>query len=385
MTPLIIGVIFFIYNCCMKKIAVSLLFWCLLHSEFSYSQGCCSGGSGSPIAGGASQGVLLDRQMEVAGNYQYISTNKFYAEDRDTIPLFKSLNSDYLYLRLAYGVTKDFTMSVESGYFLKKQQIGINKDTSQSKGIADLILFPRYDIYNNTTETRRVELTLGMGWKIPLGTYRDSMITFRDTANNINYYTTSPPAVQPTNGSHDLIFYAFFFRGFPLHNFRLFANGLYMKKGWNPLGEKFGDYASVGIFAGKTLFKKLGLTLQMKGEMIGKMKAAKNVDLLAFYNVDTSATGGKKVFFVPQISFTHKSFTVYALSEFPLYQYLNKQQIASQHQFTLGVSYRFFTAKSVIPKSGEDAYSCSMNCPGGGSNKPGKCRVCGMEMEKIKK
>src|SRR3989304_542585 len=356
---------------------------CLVSTVYCFSQGCCSGGSGSPIAGGASQGVLLDRQLEVAGNYQYISTNKFYAQDRDTIPLFKSFNSDYLYMRLAYGVTKDFTMSVESGYFLKKLQIGINGDTAQSKGIGDLLLFPRYDVYNHTDEKKRVELTVGMGWKIPLGTYKDSMITFRDTANNINYYTTSPPTIQPTNGSHDFIFYAFFFRGFPLHNFRLFANGLYVKKGWNPLGEKFGDYASVGIFAGKTFFKKFGLTLQMKGEMVGKMKSAKYVDLLAFYNVDTASTGGRKVFFVPQISFSHKSFTVYALSEFPIYQYMHKQQIASQHHFTLGISYRFFTTRSIIPKSGEDYYSCTMKCEGGGSNTPGNCRVCGMELEKM--
>ncbi len=346
------------------------------------AQGCCSGGSGSPIAGGAAQGVLLDRQMEIAGNFQHINTNKFYAEDRDTVPLFKSFNSNYVYMRLAYGITKDFTMSVESGYFLNKQQIGINQDTALSRGIADLILFPRYDVYNRTEEHRRIELTVGMGWKIPLGSYKDSMITFRDTANNINYYTTSPPTVQPTNGSHDFIFYAFFYRGFPLHNFRLFANALYVKQGWNALGEKFGDYASVGIFAGKTLFEKLGVTFQVKGETIGKMKASNYVDLLALYNVDTAATGGKKIFFVPQISFSHRSFTVYGLAELPVYQYLNKQQIASQYQFTLGVSYRFFTVRSIVPKDGDDHYACPMNCEGGGDTKPGTCRVCGMKLEK---
>jgi hypothetical protein len=204
---------------------------CILPASRSFSQGCCSGGSGSPIAGGASQGVLSDRQMELAANYQYVSTNKFIAGDKDTIPLFKSFTSDYLYLRAAYGVTKDLTMSVESGYFLNKQQIGLNRDTSRSKGIADLILFPRYDVYNHTDERKRVELTLGMGWKIPLGAYNDSMVTFRDTINNMTYYTTSPPTVQPTNGSHDFIGYAFFFRGFPLSKFRLFANALYIKKG----------------------------------------------------------------------------------------------------------------------------------------------------------
>ena len=42
---------------------------------FSYSsliaQGCCSGTSGNPIAGGASTGVLLKNQLEISLNYQY--------------------------------------------------------------------------------------------------------------------------------------------------------------------------------------------------------------------------------------------------------------------------------------------------------------------------
>ncbi len=315
-----------------------------LISEYIYSQGCCSGGSGSPIAGGASQGVLLDRQVEVAANFQYVGTNKFQSGDKDTVPLFDNFNSKYLYARIAFGVTKDLTMSIESGYFINKTQkqdtISIN-----SSGIGDLLLFPRYDIYNRTTETKRTEVTIGLGYKIPLGKYNDSTITFIDQSTGKKYYTTSSPLVQTTTGSHDLIFYAFLFRGSPLKNFRIFANAFYIMKGWNPLGEKFGDYASVGLFAGKTFFKKLGITLQIKGEYIGKMKAAANVDVVALYNVYPESTGSRRVLFVPQISFSHKNFTIYALTEIPIYQYVNQVQVASQYLFTGGISYRFFAVK----------------------------------------
>jgi hypothetical protein len=308
------------------------------------AQGCCSGGSGSPIAGGASQGVLLDRQMEVAANYQYINTNKFYVRDKDTAATLDGFSSNYIYMRVAYGVTKDFTMSVESGYFINKTQVGLNKsDTVSSSGIGDLILFPRYDIYNRTTETKRTEITLGLGYKIPLGKYNDSTSVGTNYLTGQKIYTTSPPTVQPTNGSHDIIFYGFLFRGYPLKNFRIFANGLYVKKGWNPLGQKFGDYASVGLFAGKTFFKKLGVTLQLKGEWIGMMQGNKNIDMVALYNIYVESTGGRKVFFVPQLSYTYKSFSIYALTEIPLYQYLNGNQVGSHYQFTSGVSYRFNT------------------------------------------
>ena len=362
----------------------------LLHAEAVFSQGCCSGGSGSPIAGGASQGVLLDRQMELGTNFQYINSNKFLAKDKDTAQLFDHYNSKYLYYKIAYGVTKDFTMSLEAGYFINKSQFGLNDtidtylDSIHSSGIADLIIFPRYDVFNHTDEKKRVELTLGLGYKIPLGKHGDSTISWLDQNTGQAYYTTSPPLVQPTNGSQDIIFYAFFFRGFPLHNFRLFANSLYIKKGWNSLGEKFGNYTSLGLFAGKTFFEKLGVTLQVKGEMVGKMQAAPDVDLVALYNVYTSSTGSKKIMFVPQVSYSIKNMTLFALSEYPLYEYVNGTQLASQHQFTFGISYRFFTARSIIPKSGEDVYVCEMKCEKGKSNKPGKCRVCGMELKKEK-
>jgi hypothetical protein len=333
----------------MRSIIISVSM--LLVSKNIYSQGCCSGGSGSPIAGGASQGVLLDRQMEIGANYQYISTNKFFSKDHDTIPTIDNLSSNYTYLRVAYGVTKNFTMSVESGYFINKTLVGLNKrDTVKSSGIGDLILFPRYDIFNRTEETKRTEITLGLGYKIPLGKHDDSTVV-GTTYQGKKIYTTSPPTVQPTNGSQDIIFYGFVYRGYPLKNFRIFGNGLYVKKGWNSLGQKFGDYASVGLFVGKTFFKKIGVTVQVKGEWMGKMKADKNIDMVALYNIYTESTGGKKVFFVPQLSYTLKSFTIYALSEIPLYQYLNGNQIGSQYQFTMGLSYRFLTYKPITDSS----------------------------------
>ncbi len=320
-----------------------------LYALKAYTQGCCSGGSASPIAGGASQGVLQERQVEFAMNFQHLNSNRFLVGDRDTASLFDDLSSNYLYLRMAYGVTPKLTMSIESGYFLNRTQIGLDKsDTIKSSGIGDLILFPRYSLYVHNTESTRTEITLGMGLKIPLGKYNDSTVVFTNAATGQKYYTTDPPTIQPTNGSHDFIFYGFIFRGYPEKSFRIFSNLIYIKKGWNPLGEKFGDYASIGLFASKTFFTKLGVTLQLKGEHVAKMQHDKNIDLLALYNVDVTSTGNRKVFFVPQLSFTHRTFTIYALSEIPLYQYLNGTQVGSKFQLTGGVSYRFFVKKKMV-------------------------------------
>jgi hypothetical protein len=126
---------------------------------------------------------------------------------------------------------------------------------------------------------------------------------------------------------------------------------LYIKKSYNSLGQKFGDYASVGLFAGKTLFNKLGVTLQVKGEWVGKMKAVEGIDLLAKYNIDQNSTGSKKIFFVPQISYGYKKMSFFITSEIPVYQYLEGTQIGSQYQFTSGFAYRFLTKNAdVIPE-----------------------------------
>jgi hypothetical protein len=112
------------------------------------------------------------------------------------------------------------------------------------------------------------------------------------------------------------------------------------------LGQKFGDYSSLGLFASQTVLKKVVVTLQLRGEYVSKMKYDKNVDMLALYNIDVYSTGSRKVFLAPQVSYSAGNFIFYAMYEAPLYQYLNGTQVGSQHQLTSGISYRFFTAGS---------------------------------------
>lgn len=334
------------------------IFFLLFFSTNYTAQGCCSGGAGSPIAGGAATGVLQKNQIQISGNYQYIRSEKFYTENRVTNALFDNLNSGYLFYRMDYGISKKLTMSLATGYFTNKTLIELdNKDTISSKGIGDLILFPRYDIYNKTKNNIRTEITLGLGLKIPLGSHNDStLIGSYPQIGDI--YAISPPTVQPTNGSNDLMFYSFFFRDFSINKIRLFSNALYIKRGYNSLGEKFGDYASLGLFLGKTFIRKWGVTTQIKGEWIGKIRAKDGIDLVADYNIDIASTGSKKIFFIPQISYINKSFVFFATCEVPIYQFVNGTQIGSQLQITTGFNYRFMVKSSEIKT---DDYQIEVN------------------------
>ncbi len=338
------------------RILIIYFLWFVV-SYNSFAQGCCSGGSGSPIAGGVSQGVLQEKQIEFGLNHQYSYSNNLYKGsvlDTALVNKIDNLNSNYLYVRMAYGVTKNLTLSVESGYFLNRDLVKLHPENidniQKSKGIADLIIFPRYDLYNKSKSKHQTEITIGLGVKIPLGKYNDSSLVYEDPFTGQKQFTTSAPTVQPTNGSHDLFFYGFAMRDYKKLQFKVFANAMYVKKGWNPLGEKFGDYLSVSLFFGKTFLKKIGLTIQAKAEWIDAMKSSPGVDLLAMYNIDVKSTGSEKYSLVPQINYSIGTFTFFAMSDIPFYQNMNGTQIGAKYQLTTGITYRFTPKKFLWKK-----------------------------------
>lgn len=367
------------------KVSILLLVSLFAFTNWSYAQ-CCAGGSGSPVAGGTSQGVLSSKQFELNTNFQYINTNNFYTEDKpDTLKYFDSFHSTYQYFRLAYGLTEKLTMSIEAGYFFIKEEVGLNNDPSKTyntSGIGDLIIFPRYQIYNLKAKKVSAEMTIGLGYKIPLGSYNDSTGNVEPFSGQ-TFYVTNPQAVQLTSGAQDIIFYLFNSVSLPRNNFRFFVNAMYIKKGWNPLGERLGDFASVGLFAGKTFFDKLGVTIQLRREWTDEITLNKNILLYAYPNYDVEATGYTKVFVTPQLSFSQGKFTVYGLIDIPVYQYVTKTQVGTEFQATVGLSFRFFAMKSsseIIPLGN---YSCPMH-PEITSSFENKCPKCGMDLEKGK-
>ena len=327
----------------MRQVLISFLI--LVANINIYAQGCCSGGAGGPIAGGAASGVLQEHQMEISINHQFNTSNTFYTGSEVAEPLFDNLTSNYIFFRTDYGVSKKLTLSLASGYYLSKtKEAEYITSNRTSSGFSDLIIFPRYNVYNKNANFKRTEVALGIGIKIPLGTHMDSTLYYSDEWLG-DLYSINPPLVQTTNGSNDFMFYSFIFREYQKRKLRLFISALHVKKSFNSLGLKFGDYSSLGLFVSKTFFRQWGVTTQLKLEHIGKIKAAENIDLLADYNIEPISTGSNKAFFTPQISYSQKGLTFFVTSEIPIYQYLHGTQIGSQNQFTFGVNYRFLTKK----------------------------------------
>ncbi len=318
---------------------------------FSYvsisAQGCCAGGGGGSIAGGASTGVLKKFQLEVSGNYQHNYSDLYFSKDSDTLNLIDGLGSNYLFFRVDYGITDKFTLSIATGYFTDKTltELGPGKIIT-SKGFSDLIVLPRYSILNKTRERSKTEVTVGLGLKLPLGSNTDSNLI--GTYPGIgDVYAISPQTVQASTGSQDVMLNLFIYQGYQKRKLRFFANGLFIKTGYNSMGQQFGNYASLGLFVGKTVLKNVGLTAQIQGEVIGKMNLAETVsDIdIAVHSLDTESSGSKKVFFIPQISYSFKQLSVFGTTQIPIYQYLNGVQVGSMLQATAGLTYRFMVKK----------------------------------------
>lgn len=325
--------------------AIVLLQLCCLETHAQ----CCGVGGGNPMAGDASRGVLKNGQTEVALYYQLSRSDRFLSgTERDT-GFMKQFSSDYLYARLAYGFNDRVTLGMEFGYWLDKTQHGFRSwDTYQSGGAGDLILFPRFNLIKPSADNRFNEFTLGLGFKIPIGSYNDSTAFFEPFSGE-TIYSTMPPAVQASSGANDILFNAFWSAPLRPEGIRLTANALYILKGWNPSGEKLGNYFSLGLFAGQTVAGRLFGAMQIRYEWIGVMKVNPDVMMMNFPNYDPEATGSNKVFIAPQLSYSpSERLTLFVQAEYPLLQQVNKTQLASQHQWVIGLAFRHMKSEKGI-------------------------------------
>ena len=326
---------------------------CICIDFLSYSQGCCSGGGSNPISGDVANGVLEKNQFDFSTSYQYNASNIIYEgyQQIEEDGFYDKLSSDYLFLKTDYGLSNNLTLSLATGYHIKKAlHIKGVDSTNSSSGFGDLIFLPRYNLFSTVNNSIRTEITLGIGLKIPLGSHKDTIETVP------NVWELLPPTIQLSTGGNDLIIYSSFLKNNNKKKIRFSVNTLYIKKGFNSLNDKFGNYASISFYAGKSFSENWGITTQIKGEWVGKLSATTeklnelNLDENYFdkiqWEAKRDATGGTKIFLSPQLNYSLNNLNLYALYEIPVYQNLNDIQFGSQVQLTFGFKYRFHFKKN---------------------------------------
>ena len=208
-----------------------LIIFPLLNSFIILGQSCCSGGVGNPLAGDQSIGVLEKFHMEVSTSFQYNHSDFYFSSENRLDTISDKLSSTYLFLKSDYGLSNKFTLSIASGYFFDKTLEKDDGDKMKSSGLGDIIIFPRYEIYNKIDAGGRIEATLGVGVKIPMGAYKDSTFLMSNELVG-DIYTINPAILQLSSGSQDLMIYTSILRNFVKAKCRVFATGLYIKKGY---------------------------------------------------------------------------------------------------------------------------------------------------------
>jgi len=241
--------------------SIYLMVLCICCSfQNSFSQ-CCSGAS--PIGGGLAQGVLQEKQIEISTNYQYLESRIALTGNTPApFPILEKAFASYMYYRLAYGVSKKLTISVESGYSLNRTERLIGGEEITVKGIGDLIILPKYDIFNGSTPVHQMEITVGLGSKIPLGEYNQRYVAYVNPSTQDTFFLKKSPGLQPSSGTKDLIFYAFFYRGYTKSQLRFYTTFTHILRGKNPDGVNYGNITSITTSASKSIFSSIRYTFR---------------------------------------------------------------------------------------------------------------------------
>lgn len=336
------------------KTSIASFIIVLFCQPFNLQSQCCSAGGGGAgaLSGNFAQGMSLKNQWDFNLNYQHTSTTKFMkgdsaisAADYHALAANNYLhgyNNNFLFGRLSYGVTDKLTLSVESGYYLNKTEEKRNYlvNTANSTGLSDLTIFPRYNVLHKKNPLSFTDVNVGMGIKLPVGSYNDSILVFSDTATGTDWYDIKSPAIQLSSGSNDFMFVTTASHRFILQQMTLLFSLFYINKGYNPDGGKFGDYLSASLFVTKTILPKLVGVAQFKGEFVGQKVNPPNYQFVSASDMAENS-GSKKFIFSPSLSYSFDmGITLFAFTEIPLYQHLNGIQLASQTNFVAGISYR---------------------------------------------
>lgn len=297
----------------MKRILLYIFIFLFFNYIHSLAQCGCSGaaiGGITPVGGTSNLGLLKNNNFRANIFYSYTYGNDYYHND---VPIpageIKYFSSNYLDILLGYGLTEKITIDANIGYFIEKtQDFYYTKYTS--KGFAQAVIWAKYNIFKS--RANEIELTLGSGVKVPLGSVKDSI----------------PQHIQPTTGAYGVAFQAFLHKGYQDYGLHFIFISRIDYNASNKNDYKYGMSFVNSIFATKTLFDIFNLIIEFRTET--RLRDIQKGEL----NKDS---GGTIVSFTPQLNYTFENMNFSILADYPIYKFLFGNQLSKN--YLLGVNF----------------------------------------------
>jgi len=294
-----------------KTFSCYLFFTCFLFPGQSSQAQCCA--AGNPISADGSAGGTGKNMFEASLFYQYSYSSVYYEGNQRTD--YKYIDYSYYNfssLRLSYGFTSRLKVRAEIGYFFDKAQSFAFGYDRRAYGLGDLIIGAQYDAYRNY----RLELDVFpfVDFTIPVGKF-----------DQMNGPVILPIDIQPSSGSFKYSLGLLLSKRFFSGNMAVFLTGnveFSQRINTDRTNYKYGNLYNVSLYGSYTFLKHFTGALQVRTMVRARASDAEK-ELV-------NATGGTYIFLAPQVRYTFFHFwSVGFLFEYPIYKYVNGQQLTN--------------------------------------------------------
>ncbi len=298
----------------------------------------CFASAGNPMGGSANMGVMNKNALRVMAFYRYHFASDYFNSDvryHGQERIFKSANYNYAGTLFGYGITDRISAELETGYYLNKSvNYRIESLSWQTgHGLSNALVSLKYAFFRDVDN--RFEITGSGGVNIPYG-YRLKSVDG----------VVLPYDVQPSTASYGLVFQTFVIKENSFKSVRYFWINRFDKNFVNPDGFIFGSiFSSAAFFSRHFVFGQ------------GKAKDWTLILQLRFQNAEANkgykekASGGRSVFFAPQINWSiNETWNISLMFEKPVYQYYNGKQLGVNYAVLLNVARDFDLSSKSISK-----------------------------------
>jgi hypothetical protein len=297
------------------------------YSSEIFAQGCCT--VGTSTFGGVERGVTRQGVLITAlGFYVNQLDNTFESSTLIHDPFNRTAKVSLLNLEIEYGLSERISLLLVANYSIRERNISVRNSTNnsidkvefKSDGFGDLIFLGKYEIIRATI-TEPFSFSLGGGAKLPTGSY-----------TNENNGTRLSIDLQPGTGAIDLLYWMYFYKGFPEINIGLSSNILYRYAGANFDGYKFGDEFLLTVATEYSIAEYLGLSFLTKVRFAEK-------DFLN--NRFLPSTGGSYFDLLPGVNYYENNLSLRFFYQLPVYRNVGGIQLVTSNIIGTEIKYAF--------------------------------------------